>query len=114
MVSKDHEELFDSMGPGEFKPWEEVFEYVQQKGKEEPMVSISRNTLNIEKMDSDLCNCNMETCFIGQHTRATGGQYKIWDYYAKTRFRATLDIETCADCGECHESRCMFDAIQQK
>lgn len=114
MVSKDHEELFDAMGPGEFKPWEEVFEYIQEKGKEEPMVSIGKNTKNIEKIDSDLCNCNMETCFIGQHTRVTGGQYKIWDYYTKSRFRATLDIETCAECGECHESRCMFNAIQRK
>jgi ferredoxin len=60
---------------------------------------------NTRSLGFTLCNCDRDICGNWGHDRA----------YAKTfcapsRFRASVDAETCVACGACEE-RCFFDAV---
>lgn len=99
------------LGIGKEISWEEAFDYVQKSGKKEPCIHMNKHSNQLKDTGDILCNCNALTCAVMRNTMTNGGEHKVWDYYAKSRFRAVIDPEKCVDCGLC-EKRCMFDAIK--
>jgi len=41
-------------------------------------------------------------------------KYGIKEFYAPSRFRATVDPENCIACRTCVDNRCQFGAVQMK
>jgi ferredoxin len=94
--------------------WEEAFEHIQEVGKKEPFCQTAKHCMDMEDMGDIFCNCNPLSCSILRHTFVTGGKYKIWDCFHKSRFRAVIDPKKCINCGLCKNKRCIFKAIHFK
>ena len=94
--------------------FEEMFDYIQKSGKRIPHVHVIAHTLDLEKVGTILCSCNVNTCSGLRHITATKGKYTYREMYNKSRFRAVLDPEKCNGCGLCYEKRCMFGAIHKR
>ena len=43
-----------------------------------------------------------------------GSKYPIQEFYAPSRYRATVDPESCVSCRVCVDKRCQFGAAQMK
>ena len=70
-------------------------------------LGLVHQTVNTDQVDV-ICNCC--DCCCGILTPLlTYGMHKVT---AKSRFRATVDLELCVHCMECVE-RCVFDALQE-
>jgi ferredoxin len=95
-------------------PWEDAFEYIQKAGKEIPFCQTAKHCINMEDMGDIFCNCHPLSCSVLRHTFVTGGKYKVWDCFQKSRFRAVIDNEKCINCGLCAKKRCIFNAIKFK
>ncbi len=91
--------------------WEDAFDYVQKKGKEEPHCHINKHSSDINSMGDVFCSCTPDACVLLKQTVQLGSEFKPWKYYGKSRFRAVIDPTKCVDCGKCKNKRCMFDAI---
>ncbi len=96
---------------GNIIPWEEAFDYIQKRGKDEPHCHINKHTDNLETIGEVFCSCTPDACVLLKQTVQLGSQFKPWQYYGKSRFRAVIDAEKCVNCGKCRDKRCMFDAI---
>jgi heterodisulfide reductase subunit A-like polyferredoxin len=43
-----------------------------------------------------------------------GSKYPVWEFYAKSRFRTSVDPAKCTGCRLCVDKRCQFGAAQMK
>ncbi len=94
--------------------WEDAMEHLRKLGKKEPFYSIQKNGDSIEHLGDVFCNCAGASCSVISHVLVTGSRHKVWDYYAKSRFRAKIDLDKCIHCGLCTKKRCLFNAIRTK
>lgn len=70
-------------------------------------LGLIHQTVNTDQVDV-ICNCC--GCCCGILTPLL--TYEMHEVTAKSRFRATVDLELCIDCLECVE-RCLFGALQE-
>ncbi len=70
-------------------------------------LGLVHQTVNTDRIDV-ICNCC--GCCCGILTPLL--TYGMHEVTAKSRFRATVDLELCIDCLECVE-RCLFGALQE-
>jgi NAD-dependent dihydropyrimidine dehydrogenase PreA subunit len=70
-------------------------------------LGLIHQTVNTDRTDV-ICNCC--GCCCGILTPLL--TYGMHEATAKSRFRATVDLESCSDCLECVE-RCLFGALQE-
>jgi len=61
-----------------------------------------------------ICNCHWDCCLAMTGWFLPGSKHKVNDWWMKTRFRATVDLEKCIGCGVCVDERCQFGAAQMK
>lgn len=99
------------LGMGKQVTWEYAFDYLQKSVLKQPFIHMNKHSDQLKDIGDILCNCEVTTCAVMRNTMVNGGEHKVWDYYAKSRYRAVIDAEKCIDCGICKNKRCMFDAI---
>jgi Pyruvate/2-oxoacid:ferredoxin oxidoreductase delta subunit len=68
------------------------------------------NTFNVEQEPVFICNCCTCCCGIIQAVKAA----KIPHLLAKCSFVASIDQETCTQCGVCADERCPIGAISEE
>jgi len=92
----------------------EAFDLYEELGKY-PLLNMggSRNLTDVVKSGLG-CICAWDTCLAMTHYYLPGSKYKISDFIAKNRFRATVDPEKCIGCRVCADERCQFGAAQMK
>lgn len=114
MCFNDTAELAIKMEIGREIGWEEAFEYVQMRGKEQPHCHINKHTDNLNNIGDVLCSCQSDVCVLLKNPVALGTEFKPWKYYGKSRFRAVIDPTKCINCNLCSKKRCMFGAIDRR
>lgn len=61
-----------------------------------------------------ICNCHADCCVVLRIPMVIGSKYPVWEHYAKSRYRATVDLDKCTGCGLCASERCQFGAVQMR
>ena len=93
---------------------EEALDFVTNETVKYPTVHIGRRATP-ENFSGILCNCHYDCCGVMRPSMVTHTtRYGIKEFYAPSRFRATVDPENCVSCRVCVDERCQFGAAQMK
>lgn len=92
---------------------EEAFDLINNETVKYPVVHVgSRNS---EPQNIGLiCNCHACCCEVLRKPMVLGSEYPVWEFYAKSRFRTSVDPAKCKGCSFCVTKRCQFGAAQMK
>jgi electron transport complex protein RnfB len=93
---------------------EEAFDLLTNETVKYPVVHVGTRTTDPKKFRGVICNCHFECCEVLRTPMVIGSQYPVTEYYAKSRYRATVDPAKCVGCGICVKKRCQFGAAQMK
>lgn len=77
-----------------------------------PVVHITARTDDPKKSVGLICSCHADCCVVLRAPLVLGSKYPVWEHYAKSRFRATVDPAKCNGCGLCAAKRCQFNATR--
>ena len=103
LAFSSEENAFDKYGKGKIISREEALK-VMADAEEDGLVHC---TYNIEDGQVFVCNCCSCCCGILRGVKEYNAPYIL----AKSNFVATIDQDTCAQCGVCADERCPVDAI---
>jgi ferredoxin len=92
---------------------DEALDFVTNETVKYPTVHIGRRATP-ENFSGILCNCHYDCCGVMRPPMVTGSKYPIQEFYAPSRYRATVDPEDCVACRVCVDKRCQFGAAQMK
>jgi len=94
--------------------YEEAFELITDTLAEHQVVQIGSRTDDPKNFIGLICNCHADCCVVLRTPIVIGSKYPVWEHYAKSRFRATVDAEICQACGKCAKKKCQFKAAQMR
>ncbi len=69
---------------------------------------------NPEDIAGIICSCHADCCVVLRKPMVIGSKYPVWEHYAKSRYRAIVDLDKCSGCGLCAKKRCQFGAAQMR
>jgi len=91
----------------------EALDFVTNDTVKYPTVHIGRRATP-ENFSGILCNCHYDCCGVMRPSMVIGSKHSIKEFYAPSRYRATVDPSSCVSCRVCVDKRCQFGAAQMK
>lgn len=93
---------------------QEAFDLISNETAKYPVVHVGGRTNDPKNFFGLICNCHYDCCEVLRTPMVNGSKYPVTEYYAKSRFRATVDPAKCVGCRVCVDKRCQFGAAQMK
>ncbi|MDD5288205.1 MAG: 4Fe-4S binding protein [Dehalococcoidales bacterium] len=93
---------------------EEAFDLIDNETVKYPVAHVGSRTDTPLSPISLICNCHACCCEVLRKPMVLGSKYPVWEFYAKSRFRTSVDPAKCTGCRLCADKRCQFGAVQMK
>jgi len=93
---------------------DEALNIFDQMTKDYPLITVGSRGENPEDIAGIICNCHADCCVVLRIPMVIGSKYPVWEHYAKSRYRAVVNLDKCIGCGLCANKRCQFRAIQMR
>jgi ferredoxin len=93
---------------------EEALDLLSNVTAKYPVVHVGTRTDDPKKFRGVICNCHYDCCEVLRTPCVIGSKYPVTEYYAKSRYRSTVDPAKCVGCRICVDKRCQFGAAQMK
>jgi len=101
-------------GAGRQLTRQEAFDLINNKTAKYPVVHVGTRTDDPKNFRGVICNCHYDCCEVLRTPCVIGSKYPVTEYYAKSRYRATVDPAKCVGCRLCVDKRCQFGAALMK
>jgi NAD-dependent dihydropyrimidine dehydrogenase PreA subunit len=92
----------------------EAFHLITDELAKYPVVHVTSRTEDPKRSAGLICNCHADCCVVLRMPMVIGSKYPVWEHYAKSRFRATVNPAKCSACGLCVQKRCQFKATRMR
>ncbi len=101
-------------GAGRQLTRQEALDLINNETVKYPVVHVGTRTDDPKNFRGVICNCHYDCCEVLRTPCVIGSKYPVTEYYAKSRYRATVDPEKCRGCRICVDKRCQFGAALMK
>jgi ferredoxin len=93
---------------------EEALDIFTDKTADYSLIHITGRGATPADIPGIICSCHADCCAVLRKPMVIGSLFPVWEHYAKSRFRAVVDLDKCNGCGLCASKRCQFGAAQMR